>query len=119
MALGADDADVRTRAEDQASAIVAGRAGQVLGQHTVLKEDVFPLMQSRRLQQCIPGAPNFRGIRGFNVYGVGMSTVQVRGRGRPPWGGGLAGREGGEAAGRGGCWRCPLWARKGGGGGGF
>jgi hypothetical protein len=75
--LELEEADALSKAEQEASAIVAMRAGQVLGQHTILKEDVFPLMQSKRVQQSVPGAPNFRGIKGFSVYGVGMSTVQV------------------------------------------
>ena len=51
------------------------RHGKVLGQHTILKEDHFPGIQSEHLPQLIDGAPNFRGVSGVPVYGVGMPTV--------------------------------------------
>lgn len=47
----------------------------VLGAHTILKEDHFPGCQSPKLPEVVQGAPNFRGARGFNVYGSALPTV--------------------------------------------
>ncbi len=47
----------------------------VLGAHTILKEDHFPGCQSPKLPEVVPGAPNFRGAQGFNVYGSALPTV--------------------------------------------
>lgn len=56
--------------------LVANRSGAVLGAHTILKEDHFPGCQSEDIPAVLPGAPNFRGVPGFNVYGVGLPTVE-------------------------------------------
>ena len=56
--------------------LVANRSGAVLGAHTILKEDHFPGCQSAHIPAVLPGAPNFRGVPGFNVYGVGLPTVE-------------------------------------------
>lgn len=56
--------------------LVANRSGAVLGAHTILKEDHFPGCQSEDIPALLQGAPNFRGVPGFNVYGVGLPTVE-------------------------------------------
>lgn len=48
----------------------------MLGPHTILKEDHFPGCQSAKLPNTIPGAPNFRGVPGQNVYGSALPTVE-------------------------------------------
>lgn len=40
------------------------------------QEDHFPGCQSEAIPAVLPGAPNFRGVPGFNVYGVGLPTVE-------------------------------------------
>ncbi|KAK3002159.1 hypothetical protein RJ639_021697 [Escallonia herrerae] len=56
--------------------IVAGsRIGEVLGSQTVLKSDHCPGCQHPGLPETVEGAPNFREIPGFPVYGVANPTV--------------------------------------------
>ena len=40
------------------------------------QEDHFPGCQSEVIPAVVPGAPNFRGVPGFNVYGVSLPTVE-------------------------------------------
>jgi hypothetical protein len=56
--------------------LIASRVGDVLGAHTILKEDHFPGCQSAKLPNTIPGAPNFRGVPGQNVFGSALPTVE-------------------------------------------
>ena len=81
---GEDGADVsasetdgdEAAALDAAAALVAGRAGGVLGPCTILKEDHFPGCQAPGLPRSVPGAPNFRGVPGSaRVYGSGAPTA--------------------------------------------
>lgn len=58
-----------------ADKLIAQRAGAVLGPNTILKQDHFPGMRSKRTSQLLEGAPNFRGVTSFPVYGVGMCSV--------------------------------------------
>lgn len=46
-----------------------------MGKFTILKEDHFPGIESETLPQEIPGAPNFRGMSDFPIYGVGTPTI--------------------------------------------
>eukprot|EP00897_Mesotaenium_endlicherianum_P000190 jgi/Mesen1/10171/ME000076S09681 len=62
------------RSNDMAT-ILANRSGSVLGLQTVLKSDHCPGCQSLNLEERVDGAPNFRRIRGFPVYGVANPTV--------------------------------------------
>ncbi|CAM6102777.1 unnamed protein product [Calypogeia fissa] len=55
--------------------IVASRKGQVLGRQTVLKSDHCPGCQSMSLPERVEGAPNFREVAGFPVYGVANPTI--------------------------------------------
>ena len=41
-----------------------------------MQEDHFPGCQSEVIPAVVPGAPNFRGVPGFNVYGVSLPTVE-------------------------------------------
>jgi hypothetical protein len=41
-----------------------------------VQEDHFPGCQSEVIPATVPGAPNFRGVPGFNVYGVSLPTVE-------------------------------------------
>ncbi|KAK9808828.1 hypothetical protein WJX72_004439 [[Myrmecia] bisecta] len=70
-----DDDDEDGQAEDETAVLIANRNGAVLGAHTILKEDHFPGCQSSKLANIVPGAPNFRGVPGQNVYGSGLPTV--------------------------------------------
>lgn len=45
------------------------------GPYTILKEDMFPGMRSNKITQLIDGAPNFRALPGFPIYGTGMPTL--------------------------------------------
>jgi protein-tyrosine phosphatase len=55
---------------------VAGlRNGEVLGSQTVLKSDHCPGCQHAGLPERVEGAPNFREIPGFPVYGVANPTI--------------------------------------------
>ncbi|KAJ7298358.1 hypothetical protein O6H91_03G019600 [Diphasiastrum complanatum] len=55
--------------------IVASRTGKVLGRQTVLKSDHYPGCQNLNLPERVEGAPNFRKVQGFPVYGVANPTV--------------------------------------------
>ena len=55
--------------------IAGSRHGEVLGSQTVLKSDHCPGCQHPRLPERVEGAPNFREIPGFPVYGVANPTV--------------------------------------------
>lgn len=56
--------------------VVATRNGEVLGRQTVLKSDHCPGCQSQYLPELIEGAPNFREVAPFPVYGVANPTIQ-------------------------------------------
>lgn len=56
--------------------VVATRNGEVLGRQTVLKSDHCPGCQSQYLPEVLDGAPNFREVLGFPVYGVANPTVE-------------------------------------------
>ncbi|KAH6768947.1 metal ion-binding protein [Perilla frutescens var. frutescens] len=57
------------------SQVAASRNGEVLGSQTVLKSDHCPGCQHPCLPERLEGAPNFREIPGFPVYGVANPTV--------------------------------------------
>lgn len=57
------------------SQVAALRNGEVLGIQTVLKSDHCPGCQNPCLPERLEGAPNFREIPGFPVYGVANPTV--------------------------------------------
>jgi Inositol hexakisphosphate len=57
------------------STVAAMRNGEVLGSQTVLKSDHCPGCQNLSLAELVEGAPNFREIPGFPVYGVANPTV--------------------------------------------
>ncbi|MCO5569307.1 hypothetical protein L7F22_023019 [Adiantum nelumboides] len=54
--------------------VVAMRNGEVLGRETVLKSDHCPGCQNLNLPERVEGAPNFREVTGFPVYGVANPT---------------------------------------------
>ncbi|XP_024527697.1 paladin isoform X2 [Selaginella moellendorffii] len=56
-------------------AVAACRTGDVLGKQTVLKGDHYPGCHNPHLPESVEGAPNFREIPGFPVYGVANPTV--------------------------------------------
>lgn len=56
--------------------VVATRNGEVLGRQTVLKSDHCPGCQSMYLPELIEGAPNFREVSPFPVYGVANPTAE-------------------------------------------
>lgn len=55
-------------------AVVAMRNGEVLGRETVLKSDHCPGCQNLSLSERVEGAPNFREVLGYPVYGVANPT---------------------------------------------
>ncbi|XP_068660275.1 uncharacterized protein [Aristolochia californica] len=55
--------------------VAAVRNGEVLGSLTVLKSDHCPGCQNLALPERVEGAPNFREVPGFPVYGVANPTV--------------------------------------------
>ncbi|CAJ1871832.1 unnamed protein product [Sphenostylis stenocarpa] len=55
--------------------VAALRNGEVLGSQTVLKSDHCPGSQNPSLLESVDGAPNFREVPGFPVYGVANPTV--------------------------------------------
>uniref|UniRef100_A0A803M784 Paladin n=1 Tax=Chenopodium quinoa TaxID=63459 RepID=A0A803M784_CHEQI len=57
------------------SVVTALRNGAVLGSQTVLKSDHCPGCQNLSLPERIEGAPNFREVMGFSVYGVANPTI--------------------------------------------
>lgn len=73
--LGHVPAEALEKASEERAGLIASRAGEVLGAHTILKEDHFPGCQSGKLPNIVPGAPNFRGVPGQNVYGSALPTV--------------------------------------------
>lgn len=56
--------------------VAGSRNGEVLGSQTVLKSDHCPGCQHPSLPERVEGAPNFREIPGFPVYGVANPTVE-------------------------------------------
>ena len=68
-------AEALEKATEERAGLIASRTGDVLGAHTILKEDHFPGCQSAKLPNTIPGAPNFRGVPGQNVFGSALPTV--------------------------------------------
>lgn len=56
--------------------VAVSRTGEVLGSQTVLKSDHCPGCQQPSLPERVEGAPNFREIPGFPVYGVANPTVE-------------------------------------------
>ncbi|KAK9747553.1 hypothetical protein RND81_02G000100 [Saponaria officinalis] len=57
------------------SVVAALRSGSVLGSQTVLKSDHCPGCQNSTLPERVEGAPNFREVPGFSVYGVANPTI--------------------------------------------
>ncbi|RZB49211.1 Paladin isoform B [Glycine soja] len=55
--------------------VAALRKGEVLGSQTVLKSDHCPGCQNPSLPERVDGAPNFREVPGFPVYGVANPTI--------------------------------------------
>ncbi|OIV95330.1 hypothetical protein TanjilG_07486 [Lupinus angustifolius] len=55
--------------------VAALRNGEVLGSQTVLKSDHCPGCHSQSLPERVDGAPNFREVPGFPVYGVANPTI--------------------------------------------
>ncbi|XP_050251484.1 uncharacterized protein LOC126698360 isoform X1 [Quercus robur] len=55
--------------------VAALRKGEVLGSQTVLKSDHCPGCQNTSLPERVEGAPNFREVPGFPVYGVANPTI--------------------------------------------
>ncbi|XP_021661045.1 uncharacterized protein LOC110650395 isoform X2 [Hevea brasiliensis] len=55
--------------------VAALRNGEVLGSQTVLKSDHCPGCQNPSLPERVEGAPNFREVPGFPVYGVANPTI--------------------------------------------
>ncbi|KAF8407388.1 hypothetical protein HHK36_006519 [Tetracentron sinense] len=55
--------------------VAALRNGEVLGSQTVLKSDHCPGCQNLTLPERVDGAPNFREVPGFPVYGVANPTI--------------------------------------------
>ncbi|KAK9281857.1 hypothetical protein L1049_004763 [Liquidambar formosana] len=55
--------------------VAALRNGEVLGSQTVLKSDHCPGCQNTSLSERVEGAPNFREVPGFPVYGVANPTI--------------------------------------------
>ncbi|KAL7112367.1 hypothetical protein ACP275_04G000100 [Erythranthe tilingii] len=72
LANSAGSADRRPLEMSQVAAL---RNGEVLGSQTVLKSDHCPGCQHPCLRERVEGAPNFREIPGFPVYGVANPTV--------------------------------------------
>ncbi|PPR83812.1 hypothetical protein GOBAR_AA36899 [Gossypium barbadense] len=55
--------------------VAALRNGEVLGSQTVLKSDHCPGCQNVSLPERVEGAPNFREVPAFPVYGVANPTI--------------------------------------------
>ncbi|XP_054802263.1 uncharacterized protein LOC129306004 isoform X2 [Prosopis cineraria] len=55
--------------------VAALRTGEVLGSQTILKSDHCPGCQNPSLPERVDGAPNFREVPGFPVYGVANPTI--------------------------------------------
>uniref|UniRef100_A0A6N2L7X7 Tyrosine specific protein phosphatases domain-containing protein n=2 Tax=Salix viminalis TaxID=40686 RepID=A0A6N2L7X7_SALVM len=67
-----DSADGRPH---EMGVVAALRNGEVLGSQTVLKSDHCPGCQNPSLPERVDGAPNFREVPGFPVYGVANPTI--------------------------------------------
>lgn len=68
----AESADGRPH---EVGVVAALRNGEVLGSQTVLKSDHCPGCQNLSLSERVEGAPNFREVPGFPVYGVANPTI--------------------------------------------
>ncbi|KAJ4847728.1 hypothetical protein Tsubulata_006902 [Turnera subulata] len=68
----AESADGRPQ---EMGVVAAVRNGEVLGSQTVLKSDHCPGCQNSNLPERVEGAPNFREVPGFPVYGVANPTI--------------------------------------------
>ncbi|CAM8986438.1 unnamed protein product [Rhodiola kirilowii] len=55
--------------------VAASRNGEVLGSMSVLKSDHCPGCQNLSLSERVEGAPNFREVPGFPVFGVANPTI--------------------------------------------
>ena len=55
--------------------VAALRRGEVHGSQIVLKSDHCPGCQNTSLPERVEGAPNFREVPGFPVYGVANPTI--------------------------------------------
>ncbi|KAG0479713.1 hypothetical protein HPP92_010571 [Vanilla planifolia] len=56
--------------------VSATRSGEVLGSQTVLKV-ITALVKNLALPDRVEGAPNFRSVPGFPVYGVAIQLLMV------------------------------------------
>ncbi|KAK8630439.1 hypothetical protein V6N13_079231 [Hibiscus sabdariffa] len=63
------------RRPHEVGVVAALRNGEVLGSQTVLKSDHCPGCQNVSLPERVEGAPNFREVPGFPVYGVANPTI--------------------------------------------
>ncbi|GAB4814185.1 hypothetical protein N2152v2_001231 [Parachlorella kessleri] len=75
LAAGEAQQSAESAEQEARAALVAQRAGAVLGPHTVLMQDHFRGCQSSRLPATFPGAPNFREVPGVRVFGGAIPTV--------------------------------------------
>ncbi|XP_047324882.1 paladin-like [Impatiens glandulifera] len=73
--LNISGAKVTNGRPSEMSVVAALRNGEVLGRQTVLKSDHYPGCQNLTLPDRVEGAPNFREIPGFPVYGVANPTI--------------------------------------------
>lgn len=76
LAAGEAQQSAETAEQEARAALVAQRAGAVLGAHTVLMQDHFRGCQSSRLPNTFSGAPNFREVPGLRVFGGAIPTVE-------------------------------------------
>ncbi|PPD76768.1 hypothetical protein GOBAR_DD26307 [Gossypium barbadense] len=63
------------RRPHEVGVVAAMRIGEVLGSQTVLKSDHCPGCQNVSLPERVEGAPNFREVPGFPVFGVANPTI--------------------------------------------
>ncbi|KAA3471474.1 paladin-like [Gossypium australe] len=63
------------RRPHEVGVVAAMRSGEVLGSQTVLKSDHCPGCQNVSLPERVEGAPNFREVPGFPVFGVANPTI--------------------------------------------
>ncbi|CAH9140358.1 unnamed protein product [Cuscuta epithymum] len=73
--LPAKDVESTNNRPSEMGQVAALRRGEVLGSQTVLKSDHCPRCHHPSLPERLEGAPNFREIPGFPVYGVANPTV--------------------------------------------
>nr|GMD60850.1 paladin [Ipomoea batatas] len=71
----ANDVESTNDRPSEMGQVAALRSGEVLGSQTVLKSDHCPGCHHPSLPERLEGAPNFREIPGFPVYGVANPTV--------------------------------------------